>query len=388
LDELDKEINTYAMRVREWYGWHFPEMDKIVKDNLMYAKVVLKVGVRKNMAETDFSDILPEEVEAEMKRTCEISMGTDISPDDVTNLSALCTQVISLTEYRAQLHDYLKNRMAAIAPNLSIMVGDLVGARLIAHAGSLLNLAKAPASTVQILGAEKALFRALKTKHDTPKYGLIFHASLIGQSSAKNKGKISRMLASKAALCIRVDALGDSEEASLGYQCREKVEARLRQLETGQPYKIQPIATGPTAYEPPTANGQYNAAADNTMSVVPTSTKKRKAPASPSAGSDDVSASASDVSPSPSQEPSAKKSKKKNSRTSAGLVETVDASSSSSDAPAATGDAAEPSRKRKADAVEDDTGAAVENAEMSAKKKKKKKEKKEKKEKKKKAEKA
>ena len=81
--------------------------------------------------------------------------------------------------------------MNAIAPNLTIFVGELVGARLISHAGSLMNLAKQPASTVQILGAEKALFRALKTKHDTPKYGLIYHALLIGQAAPKHKGKLS-----------------------------------------------------------------------------------------------------------------------------------------------------------------------------------------------------
>jgi nucleolar protein 58 len=103
----------------------------------------------------------------------------------------LCDQVISITEYREQLFEYLKNRMQAIAPNLTILVGELVGARLIAHAGSLLNLAKYPASTVQILGAEKALFRALKTKRETPKYGLIYHASLVGQTTPKNKGKVS-----------------------------------------------------------------------------------------------------------------------------------------------------------------------------------------------------
>lgn len=80
--------------------------------------------------------------------------------------------------------------MMAIAPNLTILVGELVGARLIAHAGTLINLAKHPASTVQILGAEKALFRALKTKKDTPKYGLIYHAQLVGQASTKLKGKV------------------------------------------------------------------------------------------------------------------------------------------------------------------------------------------------------
>lgn len=102
-----------------------------------------------------------------------------------------------------------------------------MGARLIAHAGTLINLAKAPASTVQILGAEKALFRALKTKHATPKYGLLFHASLIGQASPKNKGKIARVLAAKCALAIRVDALGESAEAQMGLDSRAKVRAVL-----------------------------------------------------------------------------------------------------------------------------------------------------------------
>jgi nucleolar protein 58 len=146
-------------------------------------------------------------------------------------------QVVKITNYRAQLYDYLKSRMAAVAPNLTTLVGELVGARLISHAGkchfgtvvhmgrsvefkeckhkscemnavqhynymqslcfnflwtgSLMNLAKHPSSTVQILGAEKALFRALKAKHDTPKYGLIYHASLVGQATPKNKGKAS-----------------------------------------------------------------------------------------------------------------------------------------------------------------------------------------------------
>lgn len=98
--------------------------------------------------------------------------------------------MVVLSEYRTHLHDYLRSRMLAIAPNLSVLVGELVGARLIAHAGSLMNLAKHPASTIQILGAEKALFRALKTKRDTPKYGLIYHSSLVGQASVKNKVKL------------------------------------------------------------------------------------------------------------------------------------------------------------------------------------------------------
>lgn len=231
LDDLDKELNNYIMRCREWYGWHFPEVGKIITDNLAYCKSVRKIGVRTNVASMDLSEFLPEEIEAEVKLAAEISMGTEVSEEDIANIMHLCDQVIEITEYRSQLYDYLKNRMMAIAPNLTVMVGELVGARLISHAGSLLNLAKHPASTVQILGAEKALFRALKTRRDTPKYGLIYHASLVGQTSAKNKGKISRMLAAKTSLAIRYDALGEDTNAEMGIENRAKLEVRLRYLE-------------------------------------------------------------------------------------------------------------------------------------------------------------
>ncbi|OSX60511.1 hypothetical protein POSPLADRAFT_1183059 [Postia placenta MAD-698-R-SB12] len=237
LDDLDKEINIYAMRVKEWYGWHFPELAKIIVDNQAYAKVVKAMGFRTNAATTDFSAILPEDLEATVKAAAEISMGTEISDSDIAHINSLCDQVISITAYRTQLAEYLRNRMNAIAPNLTALVGELVGARLISHAGSLLNLAKHPASTVQILGAEKALFRALKTKHDTPKYGLIYHASLIGQAPPKLKGKMARMVATKAALSIRVDALTDVDDKSepqapsIGIENRAKLESRLRALE-------------------------------------------------------------------------------------------------------------------------------------------------------------
>ncbi|CAK8539367.1 unnamed protein product [Lathyrus sativus] len=231
LDDLDKELNTYAMRVREWYGWHFPELTKIIQDNIQYARSVKLMGDRINAAKLDFSEILTEEVEAEVKEAAVISMGTEIGELDLSNIRELCDQVLSLSEYRAQLYDYLKSRMSTIAPNLTAMVGELVGARLIAHGGSLINLAKQPGSTVQILGAEKALFRALKTKHATPKYGLIYHASLIGQAAPKFKGKISRSLAAKTALAIRYDALGDGEDSTMGLENRAKLEARLRNLE-------------------------------------------------------------------------------------------------------------------------------------------------------------
>merc|ERR1712230_312438 len=250
--------NTYAMRVKEWYGWHFPEMAKILNDNLAYAKVVLKMGMRTNWENCDLAEILPEEIEAAVKAAADRSMGTEITEEDLENIQSLAEQVVQFTEYRTQLASYLSARMTAIAPNLTTLVGELVGARLIAHAGSLLNLSKSPASTLQILGAEKALFRALKTKHDTPKYGLIYHASLIGQASGKNKGKIARMLAAKAAIGLRVDALSDwsaqgegkgddiddEERSALGVTSRMKIERHLRSLE-GKPLLPRGVAVGP-----------------------------------------------------------------------------------------------------------------------------------------------
>lgn len=258
LDDLDKELNTYAMRVKEWYGWHFPEMGRILNDNLAYARVIRTMGMRTNAAKIDLSEILPEEIETAIKAAAEVSMGTEITSDDLDNIQSLAEQVIEFTEYRALLSGYLSARMTAIAPNLTALVGDLVGARLIAHAGSLMNLAKSPASTVQILGAEKALFRALKTKHDTPKYGLLYHASLVGQATGKNKGKIARMLATKATLGLRVDALADwsaegegkgddvteEERSALGVANRWKIERRLAKLE-GRPLRSKGVNIAP-----------------------------------------------------------------------------------------------------------------------------------------------
>lgn len=172
-------------------------MGKIVVDNIAYARVVRTMGtvrlceipficadisthegLRTNAPTTSLASVLPEELETTLKAAANISMGSEISEQDIDHIHHLCDQVISIAEYRSQLSEYLRNRMNAIAPNLTVLVGELVGARLISHAGSLTNLAKHPASTVQILGAEKALFRALKTKHDTPKYGLIYHVNI------------------------------------------------------------------------------------------------------------------------------------------------------------------------------------------------------------------
>ncbi|KAK2058195.1 NOSIC domain-containing protein [Colletotrichum caudatum] len=251
VDDLDKELNVYAMRTKEWYGWHFPELAKILNDNLVYARLVVAVGMRQDFNDADLSGILPEELETPVKTAAEISMGTEITPEDLENIQLLAQQVITYSEYRASLSNYLESRMRALAPNLTALVGYLVGARLIAHAGSLISLAKAPSSTIQIFGAEKALFRALKTKHDTPKYGIIYHSSLVGQATGKNKGKIARSLAAKTALGLRVDALGDmenqddeEERSMLGLTSRIKLENLLRKLE-GKPLLPKGVGVGP-----------------------------------------------------------------------------------------------------------------------------------------------
>ncbi|KAM3326652.1 putative nucleolar protein 5-2 [Capsicum chacoense] len=317
LDDLDKELNTYAMRVREWYGWHFPELAKIVQDNILYAKAVKLMGDRTNAAKLDFSEILPEEVEAELKEAAMISMGTEISDLDLENIKDLCSQVLSFSEYRAQLYDYLKSRMNTIAPNLTALVGELVGARLIAHGGSLLNLAKQPGSTVQILGAEKALFRALKTKHATPKYGLIYHASLIGQAAPKHKGKISRSLAAKTALAIRYDALADSQDNTMGLENRLKLEARLRALEGKELNKSAGSAKGKPKiefYDKDRKKGAlitpakaYNPSADSVMGHTDNDEKKMSMDEQPSQTEEEAGEEA------PVTEGEKKKKKKKKS---------------------------------------------------------------------------
>lgn len=288
LDDLDKELNTYAMRVKEWYGWHFPELAKILNDNIAYARLVLKMGMRSNWESSDLAEVLPEEIEGAVKNAADRSMGTEISQDDLENIQALAEQVVGFAEYRQQLASYLTARMNAIAPNLTALVGELVGARLIAHAGSLTNLSKSPASTLQILGAEKALFRALKTKHDTPKYGLIYHASLIGQASGKNKGKMARVLAAKASLGLRVDALAEwedevteEERAALGMEARFNLERKLAGME-GKPIKPRGVAIAPNGataqpkkFELNEAR-KYNADADAVTDEAPASAKKEK----------------------------------------------------------------------------------------------------------------
>lgn len=256
LDQLDKDVNTFAMRVREWYSWHFPELKDIVKDNIMFARAAAFIQNKNSLFSSsagksddddeemdtgDKEDKMPglieivgeEEIAKSIVAAARTSMGMDCSSVDMINIVNFTERMVKLAEYRRKLSLYLTDKMEIVAPNLSALIGDTVAARLISKAGSLTNLAKAPASTVQILGAEKALFRALKTKGNTPKYGLIYHSTFIGRADAKNKGRISRYLANKCSIATRIDSFSDAPNRLYGEKLRDQVEERLKFYETG-----------------------------------------------------------------------------------------------------------------------------------------------------------
>ncbi|KAJ1821538.1 Nucleolar protein 56 [Coemansia sp. RSA 2675] len=242
LDQLDKDLNTFSMRVREWYGWHFPELAKIVADHYRYARLAKAIKNKATLGDDSIAMLTEitedDSVSQQIVDAARASMGTDISDIDLLNIETFAARVISLSEYRKNLYDYLLSKMNLVAPNLAALIGDIVGARLIAHAGSLTNLSKYPASTVQILGAEKALFRALKTRGNTPKYGLIYNSTFIGRAGTKNKGRISRFLANKATIASRIDCYSDAPTTKFGEALRQQVEDRLNFYETGaQPSK-------------------------------------------------------------------------------------------------------------------------------------------------------
>lgn len=162
------------------------------------------------------------------------SMGMDIAPIDLANIEMFASRVISLSSYRKRLTEYLRLKMHDIAPNLTAIVGESIGARLISKAGSLINLAKYPASTVQILGAEKALFRAMKTRGNTPKYGLLFHSTYIGRAQKRDKGRIARYVSNKCSIASRIDCFTDEASSVFGEKLRDQIEERLRFYETGE----------------------------------------------------------------------------------------------------------------------------------------------------------
>lgn len=249
IDQLDKNINSFCMRIKEWFGWHFPELNKIVPDNATYVKVVSLIENKDKLIQEFENDsneedslknqlisiVIEPEITQRLFEAAKTSMGSDLSEIDAINIKNFCEKVADLVKFRESLGGYLKDKMKMLAPNTTSLVGETLSARMISHAGSLSNLAKYPASTIQILGAEKALFRALKARTGkTPKYGLIYHSNFIGKAQPSNKGKISRFLANKIAQTSRIDYISDSRESVYGEEFKKQVEERLNFLTTGE----------------------------------------------------------------------------------------------------------------------------------------------------------
>jgi nucleolar protein 56 len=250
LDMLDKHINSNAMRVREWYGWHFPELIRIESDNVKYAKLASLIGNKSKLSDDNLHEIaavLDEDGDKARAiiNAAKISMGQDITSADIDMVRTFSDNVVRSALYRRLLANSLDEKMSEVAPNLQCLLGTAVAARLISHAGSLTNLAKYPASTLQILGAEKALFRALKTKGNTPKYGLIFQSSFIGRAKTNHKGRISRYLANKCSLAARIDNFSEHPTPHFGEAMRKQLEERLEFYATGvKPMKNKDAMNG------------------------------------------------------------------------------------------------------------------------------------------------
>ena len=237
LDDLDRTVNLFMGRMREWYGVHFPELDRLIEKHETYARLVVNLGDKSNFAlkALEKQDLPKAKAEA-IANVAASSMGADVAEADLAQIQALSKDVLGLYALRQDMESYLDKTMSEVAPNTQALVGSLLGARLIAVAGGLRNLAMRPASTIQVLGAEKALFRSLKTGARPPKHGLIFQHTLLHDAKRWQRGKIARALAGKLAIAIRTDAFGGGRY--VGDALKADLEKRLEEIR--EKYKEPP----------------------------------------------------------------------------------------------------------------------------------------------------
>jgi len=191
VDDLDKSINLLVSRLREWYSLHFPELND-VKDHEEYVQLIKKYGERSKFPE-------------KYLEIAKSSMGADMEPEDLEVMRSLASRIEELYRMREELVKYLEDLVPRVAPNLGILVGPLLAARLMSLAGGLEKLAKLPASTIQVLGAEKALFRHLRKGKNPPKHGVIYQYPKVRGSPRWQRGKIARALAAKLSIAARMD---------------------------------------------------------------------------------------------------------------------------------------------------------------------------------------
>ena len=223
LDELDKAINILMARINEWYGLHFPELENLVKDSNEYFKFVSLGLNRSSITEKDLVSFSFSEKKLDaIFSAAQDSKGGEINSKDLSIISILSGNVINLVKVRDKMLNYISDLMNNIAPNLSAIAGPTIGARLIAKSGGLMKLAKLPSSTIQVLGAEKALFRSLKSGSRPPKHGIIFQHDKVHSSPKWQRGKIARSLASKIAIAARIDVFRGSKEIDIEHSLDER----------------------------------------------------------------------------------------------------------------------------------------------------------------------
>jgi len=226
LDEIDKIANALSSRLREWYGLHFPELDNIIDSINGYAQIVI-AGKRESFTKQVFEDAgFPESKVDMLSLISSKSRGGDISDLNLTIVQSIAKQILDFHDLRKKLEDHVESEMQLIAPNISAILGTAVGARLLGRAGSLKKMASMPASTIQVLGAEKALFRALKTGSQPPKHGLLFQHAMVHSAPRWQRGKIARAVAAKAVIAARVDVYGEGLNETL----LEKLNIRVGEI--------------------------------------------------------------------------------------------------------------------------------------------------------------
>lgn len=234
LDEIDKISNALSSRLREWYGLHFPELDNVIDSINGYSQIVL-AGKREVLTKEVFEDAgFPESKVEMLSLLSKKSRGGDISKENLAIVQSIAKQILDFHELRKQLEEHIETQMNEIAPNVSAILGTAVGARILGRAGSLKKLASMPASTIQVLGAEKALFRSLKTGSQPPKHGLLFQHAMVHAAPRWQRGKIARAIAAKAAIASRVDVYGGGLNKTL----LEKLNVRVDEI--GKKYDQPP----------------------------------------------------------------------------------------------------------------------------------------------------
>jgi nucleolar protein 56 len=211
IEEIQKAVNLLVKRLREWYELYLPEFSRSMDSHEKFVDLILKRDKEKLLKEIGLEK--------------EYSMGADLDYKDLKPIMSLAESAKALYQLRDTHEQYLDALMKEYCPNIHAIAGTLITAKLIAHAGGLMELAKMPASTVQLLGAEKALFRHLKTGARPPKYGVIFQHPLISKARREDKGRASRALADKISIASRIDAF---EGKFIGDRLKQELEEMFK----------------------------------------------------------------------------------------------------------------------------------------------------------------